>query len=391
MKKTLFLVLLIITTSCGVKKARKALESGDFDQTINVSIKNLIGDKDARRKQDYVFLLRDAYIKAVEKDNTILQRLKGSANPESLEDIFETYVRLQSRQDKLIPLMPLKDLKKNKEINFKTENYTERIEQSRTKLSDYLLSKSREQLNGASKLQSRLIYEDLRYLSDINPNYKDVNALLDLAFDQGLDHVIVNMVNDTDKVIPIRLENELLNFSTYGLSNPWVVYHTSTSESQVYDYDLTLTFSEILISPDQVLQKELQREKSIKEGFEYVYDSRGNVAKDSLGNDIKKDKFITVKALVLQNEQFKNVTMQSVVEIKNLNTNQVLDRFPLETTFVFNYLHGTVQGDRRALDANYLRTLNPQAIPFPTTEQMIYDGGENLKAQLKSILNRIKY
>ncbi|MDP5076492.1 MAG: hypothetical protein NWQ19_00295 [Nonlabens sp.] len=390
MKRVLLLSLLLIASSCSLKNAKKALQSGNYDETINVSIKNLVGDKDAKRKQDYVFLLRDAYQKAREQDKNTLKRLQASSNPESLESIYETYLRLQSRQDRLVPLLPLRDLKKNKEIVFEKEDYTQRIENARGKLSEYLLVKSRSSLANASKLQARDIYDDLRYLNDINPNYSDVSSLLDEAFEKGLDYVQVSLVNNTDKVIPVRLQNELLNFSTYGINKPWIVFHTEPEDTRNYDYDLSLQFQDIIISPDQVFQKELQKEKNIKDGFEYVYDRNGNVAKDSLGNDIKKDKMVLVKAVVLQSEQFKDVTVTSVVEIKNLKTRQLVDRFPLNSTYTFNYLFATVRGDRRALDANYLRTLNPVAVPFPTTEQMIYDAGEDLKGQLKSILNRIK-
>ncbi|MDP5101146.1 MAG: hypothetical protein NWQ09_07460 [Nonlabens sp.] len=390
MKRVLLLSLLLIASSCSLKNAKKALQSGNYDETINVSIKNLVGDKDAKRKQDYVFLLRDAYQKAREQDKNTLKRLQASSNPESLESIYETYLRLQSRQDRLVPLLPLRDLKKNKEIVFEKEDYTQRIENARGKLSEYLLVKSRNSLANASKLQARDIYDDLRYLNDINPNYSDVSSLLDEAFEKGLDYVQVSLVNNTDKVIPVRLQNELLNFSTYGINKPWIVFHTEPEDTRNYDYDLSLQFQDIIISPDQVFQKELQKEKNIKDGFEYVYDRNGNVAKDSLGNDIKKDKMVLVKAVVLQSEQFKDVTVTSVVEIKNLKTRQLVDRFPLNSTYTFNYLFATVRGDRRALDANYLRTLNPVAVPFPTTEQMIYDAGEDLKGQLKSILNRIK-
>lgn len=391
MRKILAAIVFFALCSCSLKNAQRALDTGNYDETINVSIRNLIGDKDARRKQDYVFLLKDAFDKAVAQDKTALKRLEASPNPESLEAIFETYMRLQARQDKLIPLLPLQDLKRQKQITFETEDYTQRIEFAKLQLSEFLITKSRNALDNANKLQSRQIYDDLRYLNKINPNFRDINTLLDAAYERGLDFVHVRMENDTDKVIPTRLQDELLNFTTYGLNKPWIVFHNQPQENRQYDYDLTLRLTDILISPDQVLQKELQRERSIKDGFEYVLDSRGNVAKDSLGNDIKRDKMVLVKAVVLQSEQFKEVTVNAVVELFNLQSNQVEDRFPLKSNYVFNYLHATVRGDRRALDANYLKTLNPSAVPFPSSEQMIYDAGEDIKLQLKGILNRMKW
>lgn len=390
MKKIYLILVLAICYSCGVKKAKNALESGNYEETINVAIRNLTGDKDTRRKQDYVFLLHEAYERAVQQDYTNLKRLKASNNPTNLETIYETYVALQNRQDRLIPLLPLQNLKAGKALKFTQSDYTDRIEDAKFKLSDYLLQNARNSLDNPTKQAARAIYDDMRYVSDINPNYQDVNSLMDRAQELGTDNVRLNLINNTQQVIPKRLEDELLNFSSYGLNNQWIVYHSNASDIMDYDYNMDVSFNAILISPDQVLQKELQREQRIKDGFEYVKDSRGNVMKDSLGNDIKRDKFITVKALITQNEQLKDVTVNGVVVLSNTKTGQVIDRFPLKSTFVFNYLHGSVQGDRRAVDANYLRTLNPRAVPFPTTEQMIYDAGEDMKAQLKSILNRIQ-
>ena len=53
---------------------------------------------------------------------------------------------------------------------------------------------------------------------------------------------------------------------------------------------MNLDFRTIDISPEQINEKQIIREKVIKDGFDYVLDKRGNVAKDSLGNDIKVDK-----------------------------------------------------------------------------------------------------
>ncbi len=121
------------------------------------------------------------------------------------------------------------------------------------------------------------------------------------------------------------------------------------------------------------------------------FDANGNVKKDSLGNDIKKDKLVTIKATVLQNTQLKESNVNAVVQLKDKRTLQIVDRFPVNSNFVFTYLYGSVYGDRRALDANYIETLNPQAVPFPSDEQMVYETGEDLKLNIKQILMRIDY
>jgi hypothetical protein len=63
----------------------------------------------------------------------------------------------------------------------------------------------------------------------------------------------------------------------------------------------------------------------------------------------------------------------------------------VSSNYVFSYIYGAVYGDKRALDDSYLETINPQAVIFPSNEQMIYDTGEDLKTKIKQILNNLNY
>jgi hypothetical protein len=126
----------------------------------------------------------------------------------------------------------------------------------------------------------------LTYLQEISPNYRDVRQKTDEAYLKGLDYVIVQIFNNTDKIIPVRLEEELLNFNTYGLNNLWTEYHTNKLADLDYDYQMEVSFQDINISPEQINEKQIIKERQVKDGFTYVKDQRGNVIKDSLGNKI---------------------------------------------------------------------------------------------------------
>jgi hypothetical protein len=75
------------------------------------------------------------------------------------------------------------------------------------------------------------------------------------------------------------------------------------------------------------------------------------------------------------------------VEYYDLTTNQLTDAFPVSSDFVFEHIYANANGDRRALENSLLPFLDRRAVPFPTEEQMIYDSGENLKLQIKNIVN----
>lgn len=386
------IILAFIATSCSsVKKTETAINTGNFDQAIDIAIRNLSSDKDAKRKQDYVVLLEDAFAKAVKEDLIALNRLQSDPNPATLESVYETLENMELRQSKIRPLLPLQIFRKKRTANFPMQDYSSKIIAARTQLSDYLLNKARTSLDVANKLEARAIFDDLDYLNSINPNYKDTRALINQALEKGTDYVLVTLRNETQQVIPQRLEEELLNFSTYGLNDKWTLYHNQKNNNLDYDYDLAINFRNINISPEQVFQKELQRETLVKDGFNYELDARGNVRKDSLGNDIKTDKFKKVRATIFQSTQQKEASIDANIFITNKVTGQVEDRFPLKSVYVFSYLYGSVNGDRRAVDNDYLQTLNPFAVPFPTNEEMIYDAGEDLKLRIKEVLTGLRF
>ena len=148
---------------------------------------------------------------------------------------------------------------------------------------------------------------------------------------------------------------------------------------------------DINISPEQVNEKQIIKEKQVKDGYQYVLDNDGNVVKDSLGNDIKIDKFKTVKCNFYQFTQFKTAQVTGLVSFSDLKTKQQLNSYPLSSEFVFEHIYANYNGDKRALDNDLVSLLNLAAVPFPSNEQMVYDAGEDLKGRLKGILTRHKF
>ena len=157
------------------------------------------------------------------------------------------------------------------------------------------------------------------YIEKINPNFKDVRNLIDIARERGLDFVLVSMKNETQQVLPKRLEEDLLNFDTYGLNELWTVYHGAKDPQITYDFGLELNLRKIEVSPEQVREKEIIKEKEVKEGFEYLLDENGDQVLDEEGDKIKVDKFVSVRCELYQFTQFKSVKVIGQVTYVNLN------------------------------------------------------------------------
>lgn len=392
MKKiTSLLTLFILITSCGVRQTREMMTSGDYDGAINNAVEGLRSNKNAKGKQDYVYMLEESFAKAKERDLRNINAWFKDANPQNLEKIYNTYVQLNYRQELIRPLLPLKLIKEGRDAIFPFDDYSDQIVSSKNSLSKYLYDNSKALLINKDKLVIRRAYDDLVYLESLSPGYKDVNKLIDEAQFKGTDFVNVYTKNETNMVIPKRLEDDLLDFSTYGLNDKWTVYHSNRQKGIDYDYGLVVNFRQINISPEQVKEKQFQKEKLIKVGVKNLVNSNGQVVKDSLGNPIKVDDMRTVKISIYEFSQSKACQVTAKIDYINLKTNQLIETFPLSSEFIFSNVYATYKGDKRACEQEYYNTFDKKAVPFPSNEQMVFDAGQDLKNQLKSLITKNKF
>lgn len=393
MKKFLLFSFIGLLLSCsGVKKTQEALNSGNYEAAINKAVMNIAENKTKKSNQQYIVLLEEGFKKNTERELQHIKFLEKDGNAANYEEIFNTYNRLKSIQERIRPLLPLQILDEGRRAQFNFKNYDDEIIASKNNLSEFLYNKATTLLSNANyKSDYRNAYSDLNYLNEINPNYKDVVAKIDEAYLKGLDYVIVNMTNNTDQIIPKRLEDELLNLNTYGLNTNWTEYHTNRIQNQLYDYQMEVSFQDISISPEQIREKQISKEKQIKDGYTFVEDSNGNVVSDSLGNSIKVDKFKTVRCDFYQFTQFKSAKVTGVVSFIDLKKQQKINQYPLSSQFVFEHIYANYDGDKRALDNDLVSLLQLARVPFPSNEQMVYDAGEDLKNNLKNILSNQRF
>src|SRR4051812_48883784 len=107
MKKITTLLAFLILSSCAVKQTKQMLSSGDYDNAIDNAVYGLRKDKNKKGNQDFVYILEEAYAKARTRDLRDIDLLMKDASPRNLEQIFNTYVQLNNRQEKIRPLLPL--------------------------------------------------------------------------------------------------------------------------------------------------------------------------------------------------------------------------------------------------------------------------------------------
>ncbi len=267
MKKLLLTtVLLLLLVSCsGRKQIEKAISHGNYDQAISNALRKLDNNKDKKRKQDYVIMLEEAYYKVLDRDLNTLEHLKKDGNPELYQRIFVTYLDLDARQNAIKAMMPLQIGGKTLVLEF--NDYTNEIVDYRAKVSEYKYNTAVTLMDSHNKFDIREAFRTLQYIDRINPNYKDVRQLMDVAHYKGTDYVLVSIENQTHQIIPRRLEDDLLNFNTYGLNNFWTVYHDNATNEIDYEYAMQLQLKQIQVSPERVNRNQLLREKVFSKVF----------------------------------------------------------------------------------------------------------------------------
>ncbi|MBZ4034343.1 hypothetical protein K6T82_06180 [Flavobacterium sp. 17A] len=392
MQKITFLVsiLFLALSSCGVKTTQSMLSDGNYDGAIDRAVEALRTKKDSKGKQDYVYLLEEAFAKAKDRDLRNLEMLNKEGNPANAERIYNTYLQLNNRQEKIRPILPLPLLKQGKNAYFPFDNYSNELVSSKNALSKYLYENASSLLKSNNKMDFRKAYDDFAYLESINPGYKNTKKLMDDALFKGTDFVDVYAKNETNMVIPKMLQDDLLDFKTFGLNDKWTVYHSARQKNVTYDYSLILNFRQIAISPEQIKEKEFIKERQVKDGVKTLLDGRGRPVKDSLGKEIKVENYKILRATVYEFRQFKSCLVTAKVDYVDLKSNQLVQTFPISSEYIFENIYSKYKGDRNACEDNYIQYFGKRAVPFPNNEQMVYDTGEDLKAKLKDIIVRNK-
>lgn len=388
MKKITFIItFFVLLTSCGgVKQTQNNLTSGNYDAAIDIAISNLRTNKDKKNKQEYIYLLEEAFAKAKERDINTTNFLSKENNPTDLEKIYNTYLALNDRQERIKPLLPLKLIKEGRNAIFPFDDYNNQIINSKKTLSNYLYTNAKALMLTKNKMNYRRVYDDLIHLDKINHNYKDIADMMNEAQFKGTDYVIVNTLNETGMIIPVQLQNDLLDFKSYNLNDKWTIYHSEKQKDITYDYRMLINFRSILISPEQIKETEFTKERQVIDGKRKQLDANGRVTLDKEGKPIMIDNVINAFVKINEVRQFKSCQITAKVDYINNKTKQSLGSFPITSQFVFENIYASYKGDTRAADDNYSQNFYNKAVPFPTSEQMIYDTGENLKAKINGVI-----
>lgn len=383
MKWYAFLIATVILTSCASSK--KLLERGNYDALIDKSIKNLIKHPDSEEDAE---MLDKAYNLANERDRDRVQYLKLEGNPDTWDEIFNLYNSLKNRQTNVRKVLPLQF--NGRTVSYDFVDYDAEIVEAKRNAAEYFYAHGKKIMENNDKESYRQAYYELSRAKEYSGgSYLDLDGLIAESRYKGISTVLISVVNRTIINLPQEFSDGLIAVNANELNSEWVEYYTREyEENKEYDYYVNIILQAINVSPDLIEDKDYIEKKTIEDGFEYVLDERGNVMKDTAGNDIKIKKYKDIQCTVIEQRQLKDCNITGEIEFNAANPPALLKKQPVAAGTHFEYVSARAIGDLEALSPETKKLVAVEPIPFPDDIQMIVDCTEALK---KSIHDAIRY
>jgi hypothetical protein len=387
MKTKIYLcVVAILMSACA--SVEKMIETGHFDEAVYKAAQKIV--KNDRKQQKYLPLFIEAYQIAMDRDMEKIKHLSYSNTSGDWYKISQLYHKISSRQDLIVLFRPL--FKSNLVIDQFSLIPADSFQRSaENKYVDLLYEESLQLLAKARngyKQAARDAYYRLNKVLEFRNDYLNIEALKDEAENIGVAHVALTFENNSGTHLHPALEEELLQ-NIIPLQK-WTKYHVSPSFLMEPDYNTRISLDHIDIGPEKITEETFMEYKKIEDGFQYVLDKKGNVKKDSLGNDIKEPRFRKIKARVYKTHQFKGAYAEGRIIIEEAGNNKISD-IPIYGDIVFEHHGGHFSGNRKALSKATKNWVFNAPVPFPSDESMLADVLHEFKRQIKSKMSNLRW
>jgi len=349
---------------------------GNYDAAIRKSVNKL---KKKPNNYKYLDILETSFTKATQRDNERIEFLRKEGTPDVWDDIFGIYSRMKRRQE-VVKTLP------NPPRSIKIVNYDDEIISAKKKAAEYFYIHGKSLLEKGGRENGRSAYYDFMKVKKYYAEYKDVDQQMNNAKFAGTSNAIFKMQNTTGLIIHEGFQKELLKITVADLGGQWIQYYLNEQEGLYYDYTIALNLKTIDVSPESIKERARIERKKVRDGWDYVLDEKGNVMKDSLGNDIKIPKYKEITCEVIEITQAKESVVGGVLEYQNNRSGQLIKSEPIMAQSCFHHVSIRTNGNLEALSDETKNLVGSQQIPFPPDPDMILQSAGVLKEVTRGIL-----
>jgi hypothetical protein len=379
MKRYVLIIYAITIILSGCGSSRKQLEKGNYDSAIATAVKQLRKDpKDAKQAAT----LERSYNIVNDQNNERIRYLKMEGRPQNWDEIYLIYKRMSDRQAMIRTVTPLEI--NGKTIEFPYVDYMTEMIAAKKKSADYYYAHGNELMKTGIKDNYRQAFAEFVRAKEYVGDYEGIDSKIQEARYLGMSRVFVSLQNTTPMRFPQDFEEDIISVNLQALNSEWVEFHTVNLDDKAnYDYFVNVNVRNIAVSPDQTSQVDSVVKKDVQDGYTYKLDARGNVMKDTAGNDIKIAKYKTLQCAMISTLQTKSCRIDGDIETIQTNPNKLLKKDPIGAQSTFENISARAVGDAGALNARQLQRTKTQIVPFPSDIEMVVRCTDNLKNAIR--------
>ena len=392
MKKLLIFLFSVYLLLAGCAGSEKALNNGNYDLAISKASKKLRKNK---TKSDQIVVLEEAFRKAQQSDFERITFIQKEGSPEKWDEIYAIYSKIKRRQNIIKQLLPLQIIDKkggaSRTAKFELVDVDNELIQSKQKAAEYFYAHGLTLLQKGGRINARAAYADFEKVKSYYTTFKDIDDQLAKSHEAGTTKVLFKMKKTNPVPLPPTFEQELMKISLQDLNQNWIKYYTTNTQGVEYDYTVYANIQVIDVSPELAKEKYYSESKQVQDGWEYQLDPKGNVMKDSLGNDIKKPKYKTITCNVVETHLTKSARVGGSLDYWDNHTNQLFKTDNIAAdSFFEDGIVVVLGGDVNALTPETKKKIGRKPLPFPNAFDMLLQAGATLKGMVKNILNENK-
>jgi hypothetical protein len=367
MKQTWIFFLLLITFSA-CHTPQYFAEKGNYDKAIDGFGSNLQRQKKNRKSIEDLLGLEYAFSWAQRRDSAELAGLESTENAEKWLRINDIHRQIQTRQQKVDALQPLRSRKGYVPKFSKIESIAALQAESRLKAAAYLYGKAQRLLaltdSTGQRQPARDAYAALR---DLKANYfhywEHTNQLLDSAYQVGKAHVLLEK----------SVENGVSDGSIFWegsslgpgfIKNEWLVFYADSAARTQFDFRAKCRLVSLYVGRESTSSTERTETKQVEDGYDEKIDSSGHVLSRTV-------KYKTETTTITTYHASRSANGTVLVELIDEHTGKVL-------------LTRSIQGSH-----NFDETSEMSPPSAPTYWGMIYRVAGDVEGDLRSELRKV--
>ena len=382
MKRTIGILFVAAMLMSGCGSSKKQLEIGNYDAAISKAVAELRKKPDSEKD---IETLERAMNIALEQDNERIRFLKMEGRANAWDEIYMIYQKMNDRQSAVRTVTPIRY--QGRSIEWPYVDYMQEMVDAKKKAADFYYEHGQELMKNNTKESYRQAYAEFSRARDYMGDYPNIDQMMQESHYLGISRAWVTVKNYSAIQFPEEFEKELLALDLPRLNKEWVEYHTTMpgNDTQI-DYQININLRMIAVTPDRQYQRDTLVKATVEDGFEYVKDARGNVMKDSLGNDIKVKKFKELQCALIQTVQAKECVIQGDVEMLSFYPERTIKKEPIGARSNFEHISARAIGDVNALSEEQKKMLQSQPVQFPMDIDMVIMCTENLKSAIRGFM-----